>query len=152
MSTKAGGIGTNLVGANRVIIFDSSWNPAHDVQSLFRVYRFGQVKDVFVYRFVGFGTMEEKIYERQVNKSSLGLRVVDEQQIDRFRQFYIVLFYTIFRHYSAEQLKELYKFTHVPKEELPKTAPPKDPILGEILRGDRTKASCKNIHFLMANK
>merc|ERR1712062_221469 len=78
----------------------------------------------FVYRFVGSGTMEEKIYERQVNKSSLGLRVVDEQQVDR--------------HYSAEQLKELYKFAHEPAEK-PQMAPPKDPILGEIIRGEKTK-------------
>ncbi|PPQ75889.1 hypothetical protein CVT26_000154 [Gymnopilus dilepis] len=64
ISTLAGGTGLNLTGANKVVIFD----PAHDLQAMDRAFRFGQTRDVSVYRLLGAGSVEELIYARQIYK------------------------------------------------------------------------------------
>ncbi|OJJ87151.1 putative SNF2 family helicase/ATPase [Aspergillus glaucus CBS 516.65] len=79
ISTRAGGLGLNIPGANRVIIFDFQFNPVWEEQAVGRVYRLGQQKPVFVYRFISGGTFEEKIFGKAIFKSHLANRVVDKK-------------------------------------------------------------------------
>lgn len=97
LSSKAGGCGLNLIGANRLVLFDPDWNPAADQQALARVWRDGQKKDCFVYRFISTGTIEEKIFQRQSHKQSLSSCVVDEKE-------------DVERHFSLDRLRELFKY------------------------------------------
>ncbi|TYZ66855.1 hypothetical protein PybrP1_012733, partial [[Pythium] brassicae (nom. inval.)] len=87
VSTRAGAEGINLHAANRLVLFDVSWNPSHDHQSMCRSHRIGQAKTVHVYRLVSTGTMERMIYEQQMKKVDLSTSVVDnhEPQSDGFR-------------------------------------------------------------------
>lgn len=52
LSSKAGGCGLNLIGANRLVMFDPDWNPANDDQAMARVWRDGQKKQCFIYRLL----------------------------------------------------------------------------------------------------
>ena len=81
LSSKAGGCGINLIGANRLVLIDPDWNPALDQQALARVWRDGQKKDCFIYRFISTGTIEEKIFQRQSMKLQLSSCVVDEKKM-----------------------------------------------------------------------
>eukprot|EP00593_Proboscia_inermis_P003737 CAMPEP_0171317198 /NCGR_PEP_ID=MMETSP0816-20121228/78873_1 /TAXON_ID=420281 /ORGANISM="Proboscia inermis, Strain CCAP1064/1" /LENGTH=350 /DNA_ID=CAMNT_0011810173 /DNA_START=249 /DNA_END=1301 /DNA_ORIENTATION=- len=71
LSTKAAGLGITLTGADRAIVYDPSWNPADDAQAVDRCYRIGQTKSVTVYRLIAAGTVEERMYEKQVHKDGL---------------------------------------------------------------------------------
>ncbi|XP_040287956.1 DNA repair and recombination protein RAD54B isoform X3 [Bufo bufo] len=77
LSSKAGGVGLNLIGACHLILYDIDWNPANDMQAMARVWRDGQQRTVHIYRLLTTGTLEEKIYQRQISKQGLSGAVVD---------------------------------------------------------------------------
>ncbi|KAM0436883.1 hypothetical protein ACHAPT_002596 [Fusarium lateritium] len=79
ISTAAGGVGLNIQGANRVVIFDIKWNPTVEQQGIGRAYRLGQKKPVFVYWLTTAGTFEQIIHNKHVFKSQLAARVVDKK-------------------------------------------------------------------------
>jgi DNA repair and recombination protein RAD54B len=77
LSAKAGGLGLNLIGASRLVLFDVDWNPATDDQAMARIHREGQKRPCKIYRFLVKGAIEERIWQRQVVKRGLADSILD---------------------------------------------------------------------------
>ncbi|CDF88600.1 BN860_14048g1_1 [Zygosaccharomyces bailii CLIB 213] len=78
LTTRAGGLGINLVTADTVVLYDSDWNPQADLQAMDRSHRIGQKKQVHVYRFVTESAIEEKVIERAAQKLRLDQLVIQQ--------------------------------------------------------------------------
>jgi SNF2 family DNA or RNA helicase len=65
-STRCGGVGINLTGADCVIFYDTDWNPAMDKQAQDRCHRIGQTKTVHIYRLISVNTIEENIFKKSL--------------------------------------------------------------------------------------
>ncbi|XP_044286458.1 DNA excision repair protein ERCC-6-like [Varanus komodoensis] len=95
LTTQVGGVGLTLTAATRVVIFDPSWNPATDAQAVDRAYRIGQQENVVIYRLITCGTVEEKIYRRQVFKDSLIRQSTGDKK-------------NPYRYFTKQELRELF--------------------------------------------
>ncbi|KAN0062045.1 putative ATPase [Thecaphora frezii] len=78
LSTRAGGLGINLVAADTVVFFDSDWNPQMDLQAQDRVHRIGQTKPCLVFRLVSANTVEQRVLKRAGNKRKLEALVIQQ--------------------------------------------------------------------------
>lgn len=76
LSLTAGGVGLNLVGGNHLLLIDIHWNPQLEVQAQDRIYRFGQKKNVFIYKFICKDTIEERIKHLQERKMEIAQNVL----------------------------------------------------------------------------
>ncbi|XP_041348992.1 DNA excision repair protein ERCC-6-like [Gigantopelta aegis] len=95
LTTQVGGVGLTLTAADRVIIYDPSWNPATDAQAVDRVFRIGQNKNIVIYRLVTCGSVEEKIYRRQIFKDSITRQTTGATK-------------NPYRYFSKSELRELF--------------------------------------------
>ncbi len=96
LSAKSGGVGLNLIGANRLVLIDSDWNPSTDLQAMARIHRDGQKKTCYIYRLLLSGTMDEKIYQRQISKIGLSDSLMNAEKKSSSDTF------------SQEELKDIF--------------------------------------------
>jgi SNF2 family DNA or RNA helicase len=78
LSTRSGGLGVNLTGADTVIFYDTDWNPAMDAQAQDRAHRIGQTREVHIYRLVSEGTIEENILRKAQQRRDLDSVVINK--------------------------------------------------------------------------
>ncbi len=95
LSLKVGGVGLNLTAADYVFILDPWWNPQAELQAISRAHRLGQSKNVFVQRFITYGTIEEKIQQLQQKKLALSDEFINSNNLFKF--------------FSEEKILELFK-------------------------------------------
>ncbi|KAL8698988.1 MAG: hypothetical protein Q9224_001609 [Gallowayella concinna] len=126
LTTKVGGLGINLTGANRVIIYDPDWNPSTDVQARERAWRLGQKREVMIYRLMTAGTIEEKIYHRQLFKQFLTNKILkDPKQRQTFQMQDLHDLFTLGdANQGSTETSELFKGTEVKfnQEDAPTTS------------------------------
>jgi len=99
LSTRAGGLGLNLMSADTVILYDSDWNPQVDLQAMDRVHRIGQTKPVLVYRLICENTIEERIVERQAMRLKLDSLVIQQGRISKSND-----------NFTKEEMKEMIQY------------------------------------------
>ena len=80
LSLTAGGVGLNLVGGNHLLLIDIHWNPQLEIQAQDRIYRFGQTKNVFIYKFICKDTIEERIQKLQDIKLEIAQNVLSGEK------------------------------------------------------------------------
>ncbi|TPX74385.1 hypothetical protein CcCBS67573_g04337 [Chytriomyces confervae] len=100
LSAKAGGLGLNLIGASRLFLLDIDWNPSVCLQAMARVWREGQKRPVKIYRFLSTGSIEERIFQRQISKLGLSDTLMDASQ----QSFSAAKF-------TKEELKDLFTYS-----------------------------------------
>ena len=111
------------------MLYDCCWNPCHDHEAMCRIHRYGQTKPSYIYRLVGAGTMEKKIYELQLRKVALSKRIIDRKATER--------------HFRRDQLNEFFdvdafKSVLKDKKHLRKVQPKSDSVLQNVLRDAET--------------
>jgi len=119
LSLGTGILGYNMVGANRVLLLSTSWNPSNDLQAIYRCLRFGQKKVVYVNRLLARGTVEPKAYYRQISKLGMASSVVDLQHLSR--------------KVSYEQINDLFTFDSS-KQYYTQAPNTKDPVLNQLIK------------------